>query len=110
LTDSLLDYLNELEKVDVELKGETVQMPKGQPLLRGFQYLEFQGRDITVTTGPFCWNGDCKSCICDLEVDGQLKPKSFACKFLVESPFRVVRINNNYRYKPPVEESDKDDN
>ncbi|MCB1044407.1 MAG: (2Fe-2S)-binding protein [Acidobacteria bacterium] len=100
MVDSLIDILDRCEKVSLEIEGHVFQVPKGHPLLRAFQYLELKDVAINVTAGPFCWNGDCQSCLCDLRVNGVLKPQSYACQYVVESDIQVVKINENYDFCP----------
>lgn len=98
--ESLIDILDRSEKVEVTIEGHTYRIPKGHPLLRGFQYLELNDVNINVTAGPFCWNGDCQSCLCDIKVNGVLKPQTYACQYVTESDIEIVKINDNYDYFP----------
>ncbi|MCB1050504.1 MAG: (2Fe-2S)-binding protein [Acidobacteria bacterium] len=99
MTQNLLDLLENMEKIEIQIEGQRFEIPRGQPLLRGFQYLELKEVPITVTSGPFCWNGDCQSCLCDLEINGQLMPQTYACRHIVEHQIKVIKINENYDFE-----------
>jgi len=95
--------LDALPKTDLEIHDCTYQIPIGQPLLRGLQYLELKGTKIEVTRGPFCWNGDCKSCVCDIEVAGIKKLSQRICRYRVKENVKINKINENFNYKEPAE-------
>ena len=90
--------LDQLAKTELEINGKVYQIPAGQPLLRALQYLELKGVSIEVTRGPFCWNGDCKSCVCDFEAEGQQKTGERVCRFRVKGPVKMNRINDNFKF------------
>lgn len=94
----MLEQLNKMDKVKVEIEGQIFEIPKGQPLLRGFQYLELKEVPISVTSGPFCWNGDCQSCLCDIEIDQKVSPQAYACKHIVNADIKILKINENYEF------------
>jgi type IV secretory pathway protease TraF len=100
MAENLLDLLAAMPKVEICIEGRRYLVPHGQPLLRGFQYLELTEVPITVTSGPFCWNGDCQSCLCDVEIDGRILPQTYACRHVVDQPLRVIHLNENYDFEP----------
>ncbi len=98
--ENLIEILDRAEKVQLDIQGHLYEIPKGHPLLRGFQFLELKGVNINVTAGPFCWNGDCQSCLCDIRVDGVVKTDTYACQYRAENAIEVVKINDNYDFDP----------
>ena len=99
MTQDLEKLLDQLEKTKVDINGRNYEIPVGQPLLRGLQYLELKGTKIDVTRGPFCWNGDCKSCVCDVESAGELKTDQRICRYRVKGPIKIHKINPNFNFK-----------
>jgi hypothetical protein len=96
MSENLKDLLDRAEKVKVWIGDTPYELPKGQPLLRGLQYLEMQGQPLSVTRGPFCWNLDCQRCICRVRLnDGQERDVN-ACHFVVEEPLTVCALSEDY--------------
>jgi len=100
MAENLLDLLTAMPKVEISIKGKRYWIPRGQPLLRGFQFLELNDVPITVTNGPFCWNGDCQSCLCDVEIDGRVLGQIYACRHVVEQPLSVTLLHDHYEFEP----------
>lgn len=53
------DLFDPFEKlITIEVLGRRVEVPEKNYLLRCFQYLSLE----TISSGDFCWNGDCTNC------------------------------------------------
>jgi NADH dehydrogenase/NADH:ubiquinone oxidoreductase subunit G len=74
--------------VEIQILGETREVPENNTLLRCFQYLSLE----TVSMGDFCWNGDCANCQVWLEGAAQEKPV-LACRTKVREGMRIVRMS-----------------
>jgi NADH dehydrogenase/NADH:ubiquinone oxidoreductase subunit G len=76
--------------IEIEIEGETVEVPENNSLLRCFQFLNLE----KISLGDFCWNGDCANCQVWLETDGGEKPV-LTCRTRVEKGMKIVRLNEN---------------
>ncbi len=90
--------LDILPRTELKISSKTYEIPLGQPLIRALQYLELKGAKIEVTRGPFCWNGDCKSCVCDIESEGNVKIDQKICRFRVKGKVEITKLNDNFNY------------
>ncbi|PIE02093.1 MAG: hypothetical protein CSA81_08915 [Acidobacteria bacterium] len=91
--------LDAMPKAELDIHGQIYDIPMGQPLLRGLQYIQFKGARLEVTRGPFCWNGDCRSCVCDVESAGVSKRNQRICRYRVKGDVKITKINKNFVYK-----------
>jgi len=99
MTQNLEKLLDDMPKTILEIEGVSYEIPMGQPLLRGLQYLQLKGLDIEVTRGPFCWNGECRNCVCDFETDHRVKKEQRVCRYRVKGPVEMLKLNENYMFR-----------
>ena len=78
--------------IEIEITGERRQVPENNTLLRCFQYLSMD----TVSTGNFCWNGDCANCQIWLEDTAQEKP-ILACRTKVREQMKIARLSEELK-------------
>jgi NADH dehydrogenase/NADH:ubiquinone oxidoreductase subunit G len=76
--------------IEIEIEGETVEVPENNSLLRCFQFLNLE----KISMGDFCWNGDCANCQVWLETGGGEKPV-LTCRTRVEDGMKIIRLNEN---------------
>ena len=74
--------------IEIEITGETYQIPENNTLLRGFQFLSME----SISHGDFCWNGDCAKCQIWIEDDGKEKI-ALACRTKVIEGMKILRLN-----------------
>ena len=74
--------------IEIEICGETYQVPENNTLLRCFQFLSME----SVSFGDFCWNGDCSNCQVWLESHGREKI-ALACRTKVFEKMKIARLN-----------------
>ena len=72
--------------IEIEICGETYQVPENNMLLRCFQFLNLEN----ISMGDFCWNGDCANCQIWLETENGEKP-ALSCRTKVEKEMKIVR-------------------
>jgi succinate dehydrogenase/fumarate reductase-like Fe-S protein len=78
--------------VEIEIRGETRQVPENNSLLRCFQFLSLE----TISYGDFCWNGDCLNCQVWLKQGARGKP-ALACRTKVEEAMKIVRLHREIK-------------
>jgi hypothetical protein len=78
--------------VEIEIRGETRQVPENNSLLRCFQFLSLE----TISYGDFCWNGDCLNCQVWLKQGAREKP-ALACRTKVEEAMKIVRLHREIK-------------
>jgi hypothetical protein len=62
------DLLDPYEKLlEIQILGQSVNVPEKNRLLRCFQYLSIN----TISYGDFCWNGECTNCQIWYHLEGQ---------------------------------------
>ena len=83
------DIFEPFEKlIEIEICGETREVPENNSLLRCFQYLSIE----TISFGDFCWNGDCLNC--QVWIKNSDKEKAvLSCRTKVEKGMKIVRLN-----------------
>ncbi len=87
------DIFEPFEKlIEIEILGESVQVPEHNSLLRCFQYLSLE----TVSFGDFCWNGDCANCRIWLENTETEKP-ILACRTKVQAGMKIVKMSDEIK-------------
>ena len=81
--------------IDIELRGNTVQVPENNSLLRGLQFLYNEG----ISYGDFCWNGDCGHCaVRYTDADNQIETNALACRI---NATEGMKINLLSKYIEP---------
>ena len=84
------DIFEPFEKlVEIEIGGETKQVPENNTLLRCFQFLSME----TISYGDFCWNGDCLNCQVWIK-NGDKEKALLACRTKVEEGMEIVRLSS----------------
>jgi NADH dehydrogenase/NADH:ubiquinone oxidoreductase subunit G len=84
------DIFEPFEKlVEIEICGETREVPENNSLLRCFQYLSLE----TISYGDFCWNGDCLNCQVWLK-QGDKEKAVLSCRTKVEKGMKIVKLND----------------
>ncbi|MFT3746008.1 MAG: 2Fe-2S iron-sulfur cluster-binding protein [Pyrinomonadaceae bacterium] len=73
--------------VEIEICGETREVPENNTILRCFQFLAVD----TISYGDFCWNGDCLNCQVWIDNDGKEKGL-IACRTNVAEGMKIVRM------------------
>jgi NADH dehydrogenase/NADH:ubiquinone oxidoreductase subunit G len=78
--------------VEIEICGETREVPENNSLLRCFQFLSME----TVSYGDFCWNGDCLNCQVWIK-NGDKEKAVMSCRTKVEEGMKIIRLNNEIK-------------
>jgi predicted molibdopterin-dependent oxidoreductase YjgC len=78
--------------VEIEICGETREVPENNSLLRCFQFLSME----TVSYGDFCWNGDCLNCQVWIK-NGEKEKAVMSCRTKVEEGMKIMRLNNEIK-------------
>jgi NADH dehydrogenase/NADH:ubiquinone oxidoreductase subunit G len=87
--DDYTDVFEPFEKlVEIEVLGESREVPENNSILRCFQYLSVE----TVSYGDFCWNGDCANCQVWLENSENDKPV-LSCRTKVQDGMKIRRMS-----------------
>ena len=85
------DIFEPFEKlVEIEICGETKEVPENNSLLRCLQFLSMK----TISHGDFCWNGDCLNCQVWLE-SGEREKAVLACRTKIEPGMKIVRVSED---------------
>ncbi len=81
--------------VKISILGREFQVPEGNMLLRGLQYLAPE----EVSYGRFCWNEDCQYCrvVYDLG-EGTPQRAAISCKLMVKEGMRVIEMAEEIRW------------
>jgi predicted molibdopterin-dependent oxidoreductase YjgC len=81
--------------VKVQLLDKEVEVPEGNMLLRGFQYLAPEN----VAYGRFCWNEECQHCRVTFDVgEGTQQRVALSCKLMVQPGMRVSEVAAEIKY------------
>ncbi|HXH68762.1 MAG TPA: hypothetical protein VNI60_00300 [Pyrinomonadaceae bacterium] len=72
--------------VEIEILGESRQVPENNSLLRCFQFLSME----TISYGDFHWNGNCTNCRIWLEDTAAEKPV-LACRTKVQTEMKIFK-------------------
>jgi NADH dehydrogenase/NADH:ubiquinone oxidoreductase subunit G len=87
------DIFEPFEKlVEIEIGGETKEVPENNTLLRCFQFLSME----TVSYGDFCWNGDCLNCQVWIK-NGDKEKALLACRTKVEEGMKITRLSDEIK-------------
>ena len=87
------DIFEPFEKlVEIEICGETKQVPENNTLLRCFQFLSIE----TISFGDFCWNGDCLNCQVRIQ-NGDKEKSVLSCRTKVEEGMRIINLSNEIK-------------
>lgn len=84
--------------VEIEICGETREVPENNTLLRCFQYLSVE----SISYGDFCWNGECLNCQVWIK-NGDKEKALIACRATVEEGMEIVRLADHIEIAEPDE-------
>jgi predicted molibdopterin-dependent oxidoreductase YjgC len=81
--------------VKITILGHEFEVPEGNMLLRGLQYLAPE----EISYGRFCWNEDCQYCrvVYDLG-EGTKAHEAISCKLMVKEGMRVIEAADEIRW------------
>lgn len=75
----------------ITFKGEQVQVPEGEQILRCLQYLYMEG----ISYGSFCWNGICLNCKISYTVPGDDQVReALACQTIVIPGMNILSYSD----------------
>ncbi len=81
--------------VTITIRGRQVEVPEGNMLLRGFQYLAPEN----VAYGRFCWNEECQYCRVTYDLgDGTPSRVALSCKLMVQGGMRITEVAQEIKY------------
>ena len=81
--------------VTITVRGKQFEVPEGNMLLRGFQYLAPEN----VAYGRFCWNEECQYCRVTYDLgEGTPSHVALSCKLVVKAGMRVTEMAQEIRY------------
>ena len=81
--------------VTITVRGKQFEVPEGNMLLRGFQYLAPEN----VAYGRFCWNEECQYCRVTYDLgEGTPSHVALSCKLMVKAGMRVTEMAQEIRY------------
>ena len=81
--------------VTITVRGKQFEVPEGNMLLRGFQYLAPEN----VAYGRFCWNEECQYCRVTYDLGkGTPSHVGLSCKLMVKAGMRVTEMAQEVRY------------
>lgn len=81
--------------VTITIRGKQVEVPEGNMLLRGFQYLAPEN----VAYGRFCWNEECQYCRVTYDLgEGTPSRVALSCKLMVQGSMRITEVAQEIKY------------
>ena len=81
--------------VTITVRGKQCEVPEGNMLLRGFQYLAPEN----VAYGRFCWNEECQYCRVTYDLgEGTPSHVALSCKLMVKAGMRVTEVSQEIKY------------
>ena len=81
--------------VTITVRGKQFEVPEGNMLLRGFQYLAPEN----VAYGRLCWNEECQYCRVTYDLgEGTPSRVALSCKLMVKAGMRVTEMAQEVRY------------
>src|SRR5438045_5483617 len=81
--------------VKITIRGRDVEVPEGNMLLRGMQYLAPED----VSYGRFCWNEECQYCRVTFDMgEGTNSNVALSCKLMVKEGMRVTQTAAEISY------------
>jgi succinate dehydrogenase/fumarate reductase-like Fe-S protein len=89
--EDIKDVFQPYEKlIELQILGESRQVPENNSLLRCFQYLSVE----SISFGDFCWNGDCLNCQVSIK-NGDKEKAIIACRTNVQPGMEIVRLSDH---------------
>jgi hypothetical protein len=87
LREGLFESFDDL--VEIEVCRSKAMVPENNKLLRCFQYIKMD----TVSSGDYCWNGECTNCqIWYRADDGEIK-SALACRLYVKPGMIITGLS-----------------
>lgn len=87
LREGLFESFDDL--VEIEVCRSKAMVPENNRLLRCFQYIKMD----TVSSGDYCWNGECTNCqIWYRADDGEIK-SALACRLYVKPGMIITGLS-----------------
>ncbi|MGH9668668.1 MAG: 2Fe-2S iron-sulfur cluster-binding protein [Terriglobales bacterium] len=81
--------------VTITVREKQFEVPEGNMLLRGFQYLAPEN----VAYGRFCWNEECQYCRVTYDLgEGTPSHVALSCKLMVKAGMRVTEMAQEIKY------------
>jgi len=81
--------------VTITIRGKQCEVPEGNMLLRGFQYLAPEN----VAYGRFCWNEECQYCRVTYDLgEGTPSRVALSCKLMVQGGMRITEVAQEIKY------------
>ena len=81
--------------VTITIRGKQVEVPEGNMLLRGFQYLAPEN----VAYGRFSWNEECQYCRVTYDLgEGTPSRVALSCKLMIKAGMRVTEVAQEIKY------------
>ena len=81
--------------VKITLGGREVEVPEGNMLLRGLQYLASEN----IGMGRFCWNEECQYCRVHYDLGpGTQNRVALSCKLMVQEGMRITQVAQEIKY------------
>ncbi len=91
--------------VPIEVNGQVFEVPDGIPLIRAFQYIQFELDGLVCDWTLFCFNDTIGCCDCTLTPPGASAPEpGRACCVRVAPGLRVDVLPEGCRLSPPATE------
>jgi len=80
--------------IEIEILGETYEVPENNSILRCFQYLDLE----TVSNADLCWNGECL--LCQVSIQNGDKEKSvIACRTNAAEGMKITQISKDIPFR-----------
>lgn len=81
--------------VTITVRGKQCEVPEGNMLLRGFQYLAPEN----VAYGRFCWNEECQYCRVTYDLgEGTPSRVALSCKLMIQAGMRITEVAQEIKY------------
>ena len=84
----LFDHL-----IEIEICSYPAQVPENNKLLRCFQYMKMD----TVSSGDYCWNGDCTNCQVWYRTESGDIKSALACKLYVRPGMVITGVSETLK-------------
>lgn len=76
--------------IEIEILGETFQVPENNSILRCFQFLDMEA----ISEADLCWNGECLNCQVSIQI-GDKEKSVIACRTDAAEAMKIVKISPN---------------
>ncbi len=80
--------------VEIDVGGQTLQVPERNALLRCFQYVNVSA----ISCGNFCWSGECTNCKVWYQRPGEPTERpGLSCRLRVQEGMKIVRLSRHIK-------------